>query len=647
MYRASKLFFLFYLLILFNIFLTLPALSQEVNLQQIKISTDSLNLAQYTDTVIIGSVGGPGTEQTGEQIVLNRDQALDLIEKWYNSENRWRSADHPLRLVMGRLLFEATNDPLYRAEHYLRDLNRETLTIPSDRFFLYDTLHILVDPNARHRGSERPEVVASDSLSGIPGMWSDTISDVSRSKRDSLVSAEAFQGDSLIAIPVDSIALPVLVDMPVRKVEVIDSIVLVVKDTLTEVINPDPDFPFTYYDYPMTGDSIYRALNILMDIMVEKDSSLIVFRGSRNTVPVWFDSKSGRLYRLWLENEWGEDLSVWVGNTGRDTVTIAAERGVHFRRLGKETNIASARMDAPQVESRKLAEVSKLDIKPNYWKFLSEAAFTFNQAMIKNWSKGGESNVAFTVDLEGTADYTNKEKKISWVTEGRFKYGYMASGKKENRSAIDVRKNVDLIDIISKYNAKAFGKFDFSGTMIFKTQLAPGYAYPDTVMISKFLNPASLTLGIGLNYKPDKNTSINFAPLSYKGTFVLDTVNIDQTKHGLLADQRSRHEPGVSAQIDHKMTLFDDITLINRLRLFTNYIDHPQNIDIEWEMIASMKLNWFTDLRLNTHFIYDDDTLIPVYDSEGEKVLDSEGKQKKVPMVQFKEVIGVSLIFRF
>ena len=647
MYRASKLFFHFYLLVFFNIFVTLPAFSQEADLKQIKISTDSLSSGHYTDTVIIGSVGGPGTEQPGEEIVLDRDQALELIERWYNSENKWKSEDHPLRRVMGRLLFEATNDPLYRAEHYLRALNRETLTIPSDRFFLYDTLHILVDPNARFRGPERSGAVASDSLTGTTGILSDTLSVVSRSHVDSLVSSGAFESDSLVAIPVDSIAVPMLVDMPVRKVEVIDSIVLVVKDTLTEVINPDPDFPFNYYDYPMTGDSIYSALNILMDIMVEKDSSLVVFRGSRNTVPVWLDSKSGRLYRLWLENEWGEDLSVWVGNAGRDTVDIAAERGVHFRRLGKETNFAGARMDAPQVESRKLAEVSKLDITPNYWKFLSEAAFTFNQAMIKNWSKGGESNVAFTIDLEGTADYTNKEKKISWVTVGRFKYGYMASGRKENRSAIDVRKNVDLIDIISKYNAKAFGKFDFSGTMIFKTQLAPGYAYPDTVMISKFLNPASLTLGLGLNYKPDKNTSINFAPLSYKGTFVLDTVNIDQTKHGLLADQRSRHEPGVSAQIDHKMTLFDDVTLVNRLRLFTNYIDNPQNIDIEWEMIASMKLNWFTDLRLNTHFIYDDDTLIPVYDREGEKVLDSEGKHKKVPMVQFKEVIGVSLIFRF
>ncbi|MFN2380334.1 MAG: DUF3078 domain-containing protein, partial [Bacteroidales bacterium] len=569
----------------------------------------------------------------GDQIILDRDQALDLIEQWYKSEDKWKSEDHPLRLVMGRLLFEATNDPLYRAEHYLRDLSRETITIPSDRFFLYDTLHILVDPNARYRGSGKSWTIPSGSGDDITGNLTDSLSAVRRSHADSLLAGKTFQRDSLIAIPVDSIAVPMLVDMPVRRVEMIDSIVLVVKDTLTEVINPDPAFPFTWYDYPMTGDSIYKALNILMDIMVEKDSSLLVFKGSQNAVPVWLDSRAGRLYRLWLENEWGEALSVWVGNSGRDTVTIAAERGVHFRRLGKETNIANAKMDAPQIESRKLAEVTRLDVTPNYWKFLSETAFTFNQAMIKNWSKGGESNVAFTIDLEGIADYTNKQKKISWVTVGRFKYGYMASGKKENRSAIDVRKNVDLIDVISKYNAKAFGKFDFSGTMIFKTQLTAGYAYPDTVMISKFMNPGSLTLGIGLNYKPNKNTSINFAPLSYKGTFVLDTVNIDQTKHGLLADQRSRHEPGVSAQIDHKMTIFDDLTLVNRLRLFTNYIDNPQNMDIEWEMIASMKLNWYTDLRLNTHFIYDDDTLIPVYDSEGEKVLDSEGKHKKVPMV--------------
>ena len=36
------------------------------------------------------------------------------------------------------------------------------------------------------------------------------------------------------------------------------------------------------------------------------------------------------------------------------------------------------------------------------------------------------------------------------------------------------------------------------------------------------MNPATLTIGLGLDYKPNKTTSINFSPLSYKGTFVTD-----------------------------------------------------------------------------------------------------------------------------
>jgi hypothetical protein len=103
----------------------------------------------------------------------------------------------------------------------------------------------------------------------------------------------------------------------------------------------------------------------------------------------------------------------------------------------------------------------------------------------------------------------------------------------------------------------------------------------------------------------------------------------------------------MSVQVQHKAELWDMVNLSNEVRLFTNYIHNPLNIDVEWEMIATAKLNWFTDVRLNTHLIYDDDTLIPVTDKDGEPVLDNEGNQKKVPKVQFKEIFGVSIIFRF
>jgi hypothetical protein len=63
-------------------------------------------------------------------------------------------------------------------------------------------------------------------------------------------------------------------------------------------------------------------------------------------------------------------------------------------------------------------------------------------------------------------------------------------------------------------------------------------------------------------------------------------------------------------------------------------------------MIATASLNWFTDVRLNTHLIYDDDTKTPVLDKDKKPVL-VDGKPKKTARAQFKELLGFSFIFRF
>jgi hypothetical protein len=67
---------------------------------------------------------------------------------------------------------------------------------------------------------------------------------------------------------------------------------------------------------------------------------------------------------------------------------------------------------------------------------------------------------------------------------------------------------------------------------------------------------------------------------------------------------------------------------------------------VDWEMIVTANLNWFTDVRFNTHLIFDDDTKTPVLEN-GIPVLDSYGKPKKVARIQFKELLGFSFVFRF
>jgi len=251
------------------------------------------------------------------------------------------------------------------------------------------------------------------------------------------------------------------------------------------------------------------------------------------------------------------------------------------------------------------------------------------------------------MDITGFANYTNKNLQLSSSNFARLKYGLVATN--DN----GVRKNLDLIETNSKLNHKAFGKVDFSATVLFKTQLTVGKSYfkvgdrDTSIVASRFMNPATLTVGLGLDYKPDKNTSINFAPFSYKGTYVLDTALIDQTKYGVPPDKRSLNEPGASLQISNVYRPTKTISITNRLQLFTNYIHNPLNIDVDWEMIATMSLNWFTDVRINTHLIYDDDTRTGKLDKNDNPIMGEDGKPKKTARAQFKELLGFSFVFRF
>jgi hypothetical protein len=88
-----------------------------------------------------------------------------------------------------------------------------------------------------------------------------------------------------------------------------------------------------------------------------------------------------------------------------------------------------------------------------------------------------------------------------------------------------------------------------------------------------------------------------------------------------------------------------DIT--NSLRLFSNYLNNPQNIDVDWEMMVNQKINWFFNIRLNLHVIYDDDVRFPVLDANGQPVMLPDGSEKKVAKTQFKEFVGLSLQFKF
>ncbi len=424
----------------------------------------------------------------------------------------------------------------------------------------------------------------------------------------------------------------------------IDTIVLVISDTIHEPFLSTSDFPFRYLEYPYMSDSLEAAVGSLIGYLEVRDSTLLrITDQSGNGPDLWLNTRTDNLVRFWLPDGKGDSVTVWIGSPQRNTLSLRVEEGVQFKKQTWQHGYIDPQVNVTTAREEDLRKIALSRIKPQYWKFRSELSYLLSQGVVTNWAKGGDDNIASILNVTSNLNYNNKITKVNSATTFRFALGLQASGK-----PWDINKNLDFLEINSKIGHKAFGKFDLSGLFQFKTQFLPGYNYPnDSVKVSKFFNPATVIVGYGLDYKPDKNTSISFSPFSYKGTFVPDTANINQTKFGISSDRSSKNELGAYLIVSSKVSLFEKVNMTNKLQLFSNFLSKPQNIDVDWEMITTMNINWFTELRLNIHLIYDDDTKLPVYDSENNPVIDINGIQKKAPMVQFNEYMGLSFVFKF
>jgi len=95
------------------------------------------------------------------------------------------------------------------------------------------------------------------------------------------------------------------------------------------------------------------------------------------------------------------------------------------------------------------------------------------------------------------------------------------------------------------------------------------------------------------------------------------------------------------------VNILEDLNVSNSLRLFSAYLNNPENIDIDWEMNIEKSLGLYFSIKLNLHMIYDDDILFTVLDKNKEPVLLPNGSEKKSPKMQFKEFMGLTLSFKF
>lgn len=282
------------------------------------------------------------------------------------------------------------------------------------------------------------------------------------------------------------------------------------------------------------------------------------------------------------------------------------------------------------------------------WKYGGIFAVTLSQTSLTNWAAGGEESLTLNGMASLSANY--RRGNNVWTNSLDLGYGIISKeGNFKNRMKTD-----DKIDILSKYGRKAFEGVYYSALANVKTQSTAGYKYPnDSVAISDFLAPAYLIGAIGIDYQPNKYFSAFAAPITSKTTYVNSQQLSDIGAFGVEAAQydangvktkdgeRIKQELGgyirvILTKSDFQNEWLKNVSFTTKIDLFSNYLKNPDCIDVNWETQVLFKINKLFSVNLQTHIIYDDD--VTFTDKAGNNI---------GPQIQFKELLGVGLSYKF
>ena len=138
--------------------------------------------------------------------------------------------------------------------------------------------------------------------------------------------------------------------------------------------------------------------------------------------------------------------------------------------------------------------------------------------------------------------------------------------------------------------------------------------------------PGYFSFGPGMLWKKSDNLKVNIAPATSRLIFTAKKFTEDVAHFGVEKGKTFRYEFGAAVNAYAKFNLLENITLENTLNLYSNYLDKPSNVDIDYTFNLMMKVNDYISASLVFQAIYDDDA---------------------VKAFQIREAFGAGLTYKF
>lgn len=281
------------------------------------------------------------------------------------------------------------------------------------------------------------------------------------------------------------------------------------------------------------------------------------------------------------------------------------------------------------------------------WTKKNSLGFDISQIAFLNWSAGGTSSVSGLFKGDFSRIYAKRNRK--WVNELIVRYGL------NKQDGIELRKTDDAIQFSSTfgYRKDTITTWYHSAKFNFNTQFTNGYNYPNKeIAISKPLAPAYIFMGVGAeNANKEKKRIVYFSPFTFKTTLVLDQRLANQGAFGvnkgiydlegnlITKGKKSKMELGMLVTGFYKKEVFKNINFVNRVSLYSDYINKFGNIDVDCDLLLDLVVNQYVKANIGAHLIYDDD-IKSKEEIAGEQVTLG-------PKVQLKQVLGVGIVYAF
>lgn len=308
--------------------------------------------------------------------------------------------------------------------------------------------------------------------------------------------------------------------------------------------------------------------------------------------------------------------------------------------------ISSAQDNADAAETADTTKKEKKVPEPIVPKWLLKSLYGMNgtQSSFVNWNAGGRTNISLLGYISATANY--QHPKYNWSNNLDLALGGL---KYLDRDEDGLQKTDDRIEASTKfgYRLKEGKAYNLSVIGGFRTQFLNGFQFPnDSVRVSKFMAPGYVNLALGIDYKPNDDLSIFLSPFASKMTFVqdqtladagafgVDSAQYDATTGAVIArGKQFRGEFGAYFKMMYNKEIAKNIQMKTRIDLFSNYMDKPQNIDVNADVLFTFKVNSWFSASANFTVLYDHD--IQITDANG----------NVGPRTQFKSVLGVGVSY--